>query len=1013
MNLDARSFNSDQREKEYTMKKFIKFFLITLASLLLAIIITFSVVSWIVFTPERITPIVRKQTEKRITCPSEIGEVELTFFSTFPHLGLKVDHFLLMNPVSGASVDTLMYVERLVGVIDAAAWWKNEELILTGITLSGGTIHAITDSLGNSNFNIMAPDKTDTKKDRPGMTLSLVDISSIELKNINLSYQNLSSQINTAIQNLNAKIAGRISGDSISCDIKVSKSGIFFEHEGEVYLDHASVRLDIPADVIQSRQFIRLKGATASVNDLKIWLNGTIENDTVNRNIITDISYKLEAWPVQNTLALVPPIFNSYIKDIEARGLLSSGGTIKGFLSDSVMPVMDIHVLLEQGMLKYSGFPLPLHDIDADINFLSDLKDDALSFIRINRLYAKTPESSIKSTGMVDRLFSDVYCRLRTNASVTLEEWESLMPGNMNMNFNGKVQARILSDFSLPQLQNLQLEKMKLSGSMILSDVDFKYDSLWLKTNRSAIEFALPNDHASTGKTKFSFASLTTDNLEAGKTGNYHAMLLDAQITLEASDVRDTSRMPDIICSFAMDTLAADMDTIGIAVARPYGKIEISTDHIKTGQPGISISYNSDKLETNFGQNSAAMKKINIDADIINDKTQQDIFLQWMAKGFIDMEQGTVTLSALPEPVEIPAIKMEFEPETFGIKESSMRIGQSDFQLSGTLNNVLSYFRGDSILRGDFSFVSDKTDVWQIMRLTSGLGQQDTAVVEKQEESDQDSIYKGPYIVPKGMDILLSTSIRQATLDLDTATNIKGDVRVRDGILLLDKLTFETPAARMQLTAVYRTPRKNHLFLGLDYHMLDVEIGELLTMIPDIDTLMPMLRSFGGEAEFHLTVESYLDSLYNLKKSTLRGASSIKGQNLVLMDGETFSEIAKKLRFNKKTENKVDSLSAEFTIFREEIDVYPFLIVMDKYKAVVGGRHNFDMTFDYNITVVESPLPFRLGVDVKGDLDDISAKLAKSKYPEFYRPDSRRVVENKQLELRKMIRDFLTQKVED
>ncbi len=995
------------------MKKFFKFFFITLASLLLAFIITFSVVSWIVFTPERITPIVRRQVEKLITCPSEIGEVELTFFSTFPHFGLKVNRFLLMNPVSGASVDTLICVEQLVGVMDAAAWWKNEELILTGIALSGGTIHAFTDSLGNSNYNVMAADKTDTKKDRSGMTLSRVDIRSIELKNINLSYEDLSAQINTVIENLNAKISGRISRDSISCDIKVSRSDIDFEYKGEVYLNQASVKLDIPADVIQSRQFIRLKGATASVNNLKIGLNGTIENDTVNRNIVTDISYKLEAWPVQNTLALVPPFFNSYIKDIEASGLLSSEGTIKGFLGDSVTPVMDIHVLLKQGMLKYADFPLPLHDIEADINFLSDLKDDSLSFVRINRLYAKTPESSIRSSGMVDQLFSDVYCSMKTNGNVTLQELESLIPDSMNVILNGKVQAQILSDFSLSQLQNMQLEKIKCSGSIMLSDIDFDYDSLWLKTDRSAIEFTFPNDHALSENTKFSFASLTADNLEAGKTGSYRAMLRHAQLEMATSDIRDTTRIPNIICSFVMDTLAADMDTIGIAVTKPYGKITISPGYQKPGQPEILVSYNSDELKTNFGQNSASMKKINIDADIINDNTQQDIFLQWMAKGFVDMERGTVILSALPEPVEIPAIKMDFEPETFSIKESSMKIGQSDFQLSGALNNVLSYFRGDSMLRGNFSFVSNTTDVWQIMSLTSGIGQQDSIVTKEPSESGQDSIYKGPYIVPMGMDILLSTSIGQATLGTDTATNIEGDVRVRDGILVLDTLTFETPAARMQLTAVYHTPRKNHLFLGLDYHMLDVEIGELLTMIPVIDTLMPMLRSFGGEAEFHITVESYLDSLYNLKKSTLRGASSITGQNLVLMDGQTFSKIAKKLRFNRKTENRVDSLSAEFTIVREEIDVYPFLIVMDKYKAVVGGRHNIDMTFDYNVSLVESPLPFRLAVDVSGDLDDISVKLASSLYPEFYRPVSRKVVESKQLELRKMIRDFLTKKVKD
>ncbi|MCD4675452.1 MAG: hypothetical protein K8S18_05575, partial [Desulfobacula sp.] len=74
-------------------------------------------------------------------------------------------------------------------------------------------------------------------------------------------------------------------------------------------------------------------------------------------------------------------------------------------------------------------------------------------------------------------------------------------------------------------------------------------------------------------------------------------------------------------------------------------------------------------------------------------------------------------------------------------------------------------------------------------------------------------------------------------------------------------------------------------------------------------------------------------------------------------------------------------------------------------------RHNFDLSFDYHVSVVDSPLPIKLGLDLKGNMDDLSYSLAKCRYPEFYRPASRQVVENRQLELRKMIRETLTQKV--
>ena len=115
---------------------------------------------YLVFTPERFTPIVRKQVDKFITCQSEIGEVELTFFSTFPNFGVKIRKFALINPVADSQFDTLVKVDELVGIVDAAAWWKKDELILTGLKLTGGTVNLFSDSLGNTNYDIFPSDTT-------------------------------------------------------------------------------------------------------------------------------------------------------------------------------------------------------------------------------------------------------------------------------------------------------------------------------------------------------------------------------------------------------------------------------------------------------------------------------------------------------------------------------------------------------------------------------------------------------------------------------------------------------------------------------------------------------------------------------------------------------------------------------------------------------------------------------------------------------------------------------------
>jgi hypothetical protein len=346
---------------------------------------------------------------------------------------------------------------------------------------------------------------------------------------------------------------------------------------------------------------------------------------------------------------------------------------------------------------------------------------------------------------------------------------------------------------------------------------------------------------------------------------------------------------------------------------------------------------------------------------------------------------------------------MDFDPQNFNIKNSQLVIDKSDFSLSGTVTNIQSFIKKDSLLRAKFNFVSNQTDVLKLMNLTSGIGNSDTMAQTSPS---------GPFIVPKGIDITLNANIKKVLFGNEIAKDINGEIKVNNGILILDDLMFTTPASRMQLTMMYKTPRKNHIYAGFDYHMLDIEIDKLLKMFPAIDTIMPMLKSFKGTAEYHIAAETYLDSTYKPKMSTIRGASSIKGHDLVVLDGETFSTISKYMMFNKKTENKIDSISAEFTVFKKEVDVYPFMVVMDKYKVVIAGRHNLDMTYNYNISLIESPLPLRVCIEAKTDAKGkLGISPIKCKYRDLNRPTSRMVLQNKQLELRRIIRESLLKNV--
>ena len=59
---------------------------------------------------------------------------------------------------------------------------------------------------------------------------------------------------------------------------------------------------------------------------------------------------------------------------------------------------------------------------------------------------------------------------------------------------------------------------------------------------------------------------------------------------------------------------------------------------------------------------------------------------------------------------------------------------------------------------------------------------------------------------------------------------------------------------------------------------------------------------------------------------------------------------------------------------------------MDSYRAAVGGTQGLDKKFDYHISKLKTPIPFKQGLNISGPLDDMKFKLGKARYKDAVTP---------------------------
>ncbi|MFW5758904.1 MAG: hypothetical protein ACOCYO_09500, partial [Bacteroidota bacterium] len=658
---------------------------------------------------------------------------------------------------------------------------------------------------------------------------------------------------------------------------------------------------------------------------------------------------------------------------------------------------------------------------NADINFDLNQNTDNADVI-INNLSTILNNNALKCSGSIKDATGSQDCDLSLIAKLNLREIKSFLPDSLHVDMSGMADCNFNINAKLDDLASMDLTKIKSDGLINLTDLDAMYqDSMYLESKSLVLGYQLPSPNMA-GNDVFSEliqATLTSPelNITMIDSVNTIARATSADLTLGLSNVMDTSIQPSMEVNFAFDDLSAEMDTISAEIIKPTG---IANYYKPENEENalLNLSYQSNGINAILGEYASVNTKfIRVLASATQDTTQENPLLQWSPNVNVNFNSGYIQLADLLYDVSIPQIKFDFTPEEFYIENSRFEIGNSDFNLKGSIQNFENYFKDEGLLTGELDFTSEKTDINQLMELVDDLAEDTTTTEEEtpdaemaeaaDSESDAD-----PFMVPKGIDITFNVNAETSYINNSQLNDLGGTLVCQDGILVLKEMGFTNDAGRILLTAIYRPERRNHLYTGVDLHFLDVNISEMLEIIPELDTVVPMLKSFAGRAECHIAGEMYLKSNYEIKYSTLRGALAIEGDDLVLLDNETFDKISNKLMFNNKTENVIDSMDMQLTVFRKEVDLYPFLIHMDKYKAVVSGRYNLDQRYDAHI---ETLAPVRLALQVKNDPEnpkELDYELVKKKYKNMYKPEKATAIQERTLYLKKVISDSLKENVD-
>ncbi|MBQ8958574.1 MAG: hypothetical protein IJ057_08785 [Bacteroidales bacterium] len=1025
------------------MKKALKIIGITLASLVGLVLIVAVVAVTMLTSSGRLTKMVKNYAPKFVNCEMQLGKADLTLFKTFPNIGVEIENVALINPMPGSPSDTLANIDNLIVVVDAKKFLKEKEIAVRKCILDDAFVNLYTDSIGNSNLDVF-----NTKEDNDTTTSSfdyLVNIEEVNLKNSTLLYADDRNGMTVRMHGLNLDLTGKMQENDIDAvlalnaerlglkmkAIQLATNGMNLDFDGEVkqmdvidgtlklstpdisldfgepYLENDTLSLNLPLQFGLSDLKGHLNKAQIGLNRYLINIDGDAEM-AENGDINLDLDLNSNTLVIEDVLTYLPEKLQNRLSSIEYAGKLSlTGAEVKGTYNDSLMPLISAKVLTDNAKVNISSLPYPITEINLDADLDLDLNSDANS-VTVNSLKAKFNCSDLNVSGVVDDLLGDIGLKLNVKGDAPMTDVKGFLPKNMKL--GGRTDLNLTTNFTVEELMksldDYNLNRLKANGALKIKDFAFDMDTIHATSPLLNVGLTLPASVKQKGQ-KGAYIALNSSQLEARMGKSVNAQLKNPDIKLSADNFKGGVEKMLLDAALNFSKLDVVYDDITAKMESPALTL-VTTPEKNAKGLNVRVTLDGKNVEAKKGKEYALnTNSLKVNASVNQNKAKKDFLNQWNPSADFMLGNALVQIDGLDEDIHISNIDFLFNSHELDFKKSTFRIGKSDMSLQGSVVGIKEWMEGhDNMMKGELQLTSDMLDINEIMDLTSGLGRKDddaTLATSSATESKEDE----PFLVPEGVDFTFGIKTKRSVYDNFDLNNLSGTMTVKDGTLILQEIGFTNKAAEMQLTAMYQSPRPNNLFLAMDFHLLNVQINDLLTMIPYIDTLVPMLKTFDGQAEFHIGAETNLKSNYEPKISTLRAAADIEGKNLTVNDKFTFTKITDMLDVSTNGEYRVDSLDVQLTAFKDEIDLWPSQIAIGKYKVTVDGRMTLDKNGEYHLSVTQSPLPVRLGLKISGPFNSLKYEVESCKYPNLYKPNKRSDTEQMYFELKKKIADRL------
>jgi len=508
-----------------------------------------------------------------------------------------------------------------------------------------------------------------------------------------------------------------------------------------------------------------------------------------------------------------------------------------------------------------------------------------------------------------------------------------------------------------------------------------------------------------------------------------------------------------------MDRVRFRTDSMSVAAAGMKNGFSIAKGEYRGKTvPCISLENGTSRLMFRSGTTRAAVKDVSITASLIKrvrpsrsqhmrkertsdretpvylsekDWKSKDISIaldtsvtrylrEWSPSGSISVGRGIVAVPELPLRNRLAGLEASFTDNDVDLERLSIESGTSDVLACGKLSGLRRFLTRGGTLKASLDVSSSRINATEIL---SALKAGQSIVVDESEESDENSYMEsfvvdslpetdsstdsmGLFVVPANIDATFNLKVGKVDWTGIDIKGLKASATMRERCAQITDAEVDTDAGKIALDAFYSTRTKKDISAGFDLNLSDVSADRIISLVPSVDDMMPALKSFKGHLNCQLTATTQLDTMMNIVMPSLDGVLKIYGKDLRVEDAGDLRKITRLLMFKNKNIGDIEDLDVSAFVHDNKVEVFPFIIGVDRYRLALCGMQGFDNSLNYHVSILKTPLPIRFGLNLYGTFDDWKFSLGRAKYRDGKVPAFTQQIDTMQVNIAKSIRQI-------